>query len=483
MKKLAAIKMLILAIAACGVAAAQTTVQYWDYWVTQGPAIDEIIATFEAQNPDIKIQKNTVGGGPYVESLNLAMQSGSGPDVFVLPNPNGDLLAGFLEYANQGYLYNLSQFDDVDAFMQGFPNPKTNFVEGSNMIDGKLYTAPFMGPDKPWLQLYVNTDIYKAAGLVDSAGNPKLPTTWDEFIANSRTVVEKTEAYGTGFSVQQPWAAGWWYRVCNYSGLPFDGAVGGFDYRSGEFTFASNKCYKTVLNGLLTMADENLIHPASLSLSIDDEGARALFAEGAFAQLIAGEWVIAGWEQTHPDFKSYTATHLPFPESKPQSYFAAGVGGQWFAINADTEVADAAWAFYKFLHSPEAGAIWAKNGNGLVLNTPKPYDEFASNAAFNYIFGSTDLVRTLPEPTIRTPALANVQQTLVGPSPDDVLVGVLSGQISDIDTALADLDARKMKALTTGVADAQAAGLEVSMDDYLFPDWNPSENYVTEPAN
>ena len=479
MKKLA----LSVAAALLTLASAQTTVQYWDYWVTQGPAIDEIIATFEAAHPDIVIEKNTIGGGPYIESLNLAMQSDSGPDVFVLPNPNGDILAGFLDYANLGYLYNLSQFSDIDAFIQGFPNPETNFVEGSNMLDGNLYTAPFMGPDKPWLQLYVNTNLYEEAGLVDESGDPVLPTTWEEFVANSRTITENTDAYGTGFSVQQPWAAGWWYRVCNYSGVPYDGAVSAFDYRTGEFTFSSNECYKTVLNGLVTMADESLIHPASLSLSIDDEGARALFAEDGFAHLVAGEWVIAGWEQTHPDFTSYTATHLPFPGGEPESYFGAVVGGQWFAVNADTNVPEAAWEFYKFLHSPEAGAIWARNGNGLVLNTPQPYDEFASNDAFEYIFNSTDLVRTLPEPTIRTPALAQVQQTLIGPSPDDVIVGVLSGQLSDVDAALADLDARKMQALTTGLADAQAADAEVSMDDYLFPNWDPSENYVTEPAN
>ena len=464
-------------------ASAQTTVQYWDYWLTQGPAIDEIIATFEAAHPDIVIEKNTIAGGPYIESLNLAMQSDSGPDVFVLPNPGGDILAGFLDYANQGYLYNLSQFDDTQAFRQGFPNPDTNFVEGSNMIDGNLYTAPFMGPDKPWLQLYVNTNLYEEAGLVDADGNPALPTTWEEFIENSRTVTENTDAYGAGFSMQQPWAAGWWYRVCNYSGVPYDSALAAFDYRTGEFTFSSDECYKTVLNGLVTMADESLIHPASLSLSIDDEGARALFAEDGFAHLVAGEWVIAGWEQTHPDFTSYTATHLPFPGGEPESYFGATVGGQWFAVNADTDVPEAAWEFFKFLHSPEAGAIWARNGNGLVLNTPQPYDEFASNDAFEYVFNSTDLVRTLPEPTIRTPALAQVQQTLIGPSPDDMLVGVLSGQLSDVDAALADLDARKMQALTTGLADAQAAGVDVSMDDYLFPDWNPTENYVTEPAN
>ena len=463
-------------------ASAQTTVQYWDYWVTQGPAIDEIIATFEEQNPDITIKKNTIGGGPYIESLNLAMQSGSGPDVFVLPNPGGDLLSGFLNYYDLGYLYNLSDFEDAGEFREGFPTPESNFVEGSNIIDGNLYTAPFMGPAKPWLQLYINTNVYEEAGLVDDAGNAVLPTSWEEFIANSRTVAENTDAYGTAFSMQQPWVAGWWYRVCNYSGVPYDGTVSGFDYRTGEFTFASNECYKTVLNDLVMMADEDLIHPASLSLSADDEGIRAIFAENEFAHLVAGEWVIAGWEQTHPEFEGFTATHLPFPGGEPESYFAGQVGGQWFAVNADTAVAEAAWAFFKFLHSAEAGAIWASNGNGLVLNTPQPYDEFATNEAFEYIFNSSDLVRVLPTPTISTPALAEVQQTLIGPSPDDILVGVLSGQIGDIDATLADLDARKMQALETGLSDAQAAGVEVAMEDYLFPDWNPTEDFPVQTA-
>jgi len=460
-------------------ASAQTEIEYWDYWVTQGPAIDEIIATFEEMHPDIKVNKNTIGGGPYNESLDLAMQSGSGPDVYVQKN----VPTGLQDYVNQEYAYDLSQFEDSDDFMASFPNPESDFLEGSNMFAGGLYSAPFMGPAKPWLQLYINLDLYEEAGLVDENGEPMLPTTWDEFVENSRVITENTDAYGTGFSMQQPWAAGWWYRVCNYGGVPHDGPEGGFDYRTGEYGFATNECYGTVLSDLKMMADEGMVSPATLGLAIDDEGARASFAEGDFAHLVGGEWVIAGWEQTHPDFANYTATHLPFPGEEPQSYFGKGLGGSWFVINSETEHPEEAWEFFKFLHSPEAGAIWAKNGNGLVYNTPQPYDEYASNEAFEYIFNSSDMVRTMPEPKIRTPELSEVQVTLVGPGPDDILVGVLSGQIDDIDAALEDLSARKLEALQTGISDAQASGIDVSFEDYLFEDWEPTENYITEPGN
>ena len=129
----AALKTLVFSVATAigGVAAAQTTVQYWDFWVTQGPAIDEIIATFEEQNPDIRIEKNTIGGGPYNESLDLAMQSDSGPDVFVIPEPDGNRENGFLDYINQGYLYTtFRSLKTLRRSGRGFPGPQDKFCRG-----------------------------------------------------------------------------------------------------------------------------------------------------------------------------------------------------------------------------------------------------------------------------------------------------------------------------------------------------------------
>lgn len=470
------VKGLLASLFVLGLASAQTQIRYWDWWVTQGTAIDKIIAAFEEAHPDIDIQKETIATTNYGESLNAAVQGGSAPDMYAIPFDR------FLDYAKQGNLYDLNQFADVEDFKASFPDPANNFVEGSNIIGGQLFSAPFGGPDKPWLQLYVNTALYQEAGLVDDAGNPKLPVTWAEFIENSRVIKEKTGKAGLGFSMQQSWATGWLYRVCNYSGVPFDSFLGGYDYRTGEYTFSSNPCYKQVLSDLVMMRDEGLIDEGTLSLSYDDEGARALFAEGGFAHLFAGEWVIPGFKQTHPDFSEYTATHVPFPGDAPQSYFGGTVGGIQFVINAETEYPEETWEFFKFLHSPEAGKIWAEDGQGLVLQTPKPYDDYAINDAFKYIFNSGDLVRLYPEPTIRKPDLAQLQITLLGASPDDMMVGILSGQITDIDAALADLNQRKNDALDLALSDAQNAGLDVSREDFLFPDWNPEESYQNKPG-
>jgi ABC-type glycerol-3-phosphate transport system substrate-binding protein len=467
------LKGLIVGLFVLAFASAQTEIQYWDWWVTQEPAVQAIIAAFEAAHPDIKVVKTLTATTSYKETLNAAIQSGNAPDVFLIPTDPGF----FLDYANQGYLYDLNQFPDAEDFKAAFPNPASNFVEGSNIIGGKFYSAPFSGPDKPWLQLYVNTALYKEAGLVDADGNPTMPVTWEDFVNNSRTIKEKTGKAGLGFSMQQSWAAAWALRTCNYSGSPLDGFLDAFDWRTGQYTYSTNPCYKQVLTDLLEMSKDGTIDDGTMSASYDDEGARAKFAENGFAHLFAGEWVIPGFSQTHPDFSEFTATHLPFINGEPQSYFGGGVGGIGLGINAESENPEAAWELFKFFHTPEAAKIWSENGQGLALQTPKPYDDYATNDAFKYIFNSGDLTRIYPEPALRNPNVAALQITLLGTSTDDLFAQILTGQVTDIDAALADLDKRKSEALDLAISDAQAAGLEVSREDFVFPDWNPLESY------
>jgi ABC-type glycerol-3-phosphate transport system substrate-binding protein len=467
------VKGLILSLFLVTFASAQAEIEYWDWLVTQEPAIQAILAAFQEANPDITVNKTLTATTSYKETLNAAVQSGSAPDIYLIPTDAGF----FRDYANQGNLLDLNQFADIEEFKASFPAPESNFVDGANIIDGKLYSAPFGGPDKPWLQLYVNTALYKEAGLVDADGNPTLPVTWEDFVANSRTVKEKTGKAGLGFSMQQSWAAGWALRVCNYSGSPMDGFLDAFDWRTGQYNYSTNPCYKQVLTDLIEMTKDGTIDEGTMSAAYDDEGARAKFAENGFAHLFAGEWVIPGFSQTHPDFADFTATHLPFISGEPASFFGGSVGGVSYVINAETEEPDAAWALFKFLHTPEAAQIWSENGQGLALQTPQPYDAYATNDAFKHIFNSTDLVRIYPEPSLRNPEVAQLQITLLGTSTDDLFVQILTGQVTDIDAALADLDKRKSEALDTAITDAQNAGLSVSRDDFVFPDWNPLENY------
>ncbi len=456
----------------------KVTITYWDWWVTQSPAQDATIKDFMAAHPNITVEKRTIGGGPYNDTINLAFQGDSAPDVFLVEDSNN-----FKSYIANGWVLPLNTFSDFDTWKATFPDPKAAFTEGLNVISGKAYSAPLFVAG-PWLQLYVNTKVYKDAGLVNADGTLKLPKTLDEMIANSQVIKDKSagKTYGFGVSGSQGWAQGWWWWNCQLSNHLFAiGGLDGFNPLTGKFEWSVNPCVKQAAAGLVKMRDAKLIYPDA---SIDDEGARAKFAEGAFAHLIGGSWVIAGWAQTNPNFKDFTAVTLPLVGTdKPGGYFYKGPGGLEFAIYAKSKHPNEAWELIKWLYGPNQGKNWAEKGNGLTYFTPGKADQYATNDAWKNIFGMIPLTIDGPQPALRNPNVGKVQFTLTGPDANAILGGILTGQITDVDAALKDLDARMTTALDNGIKDATAAGSKVSLDDFIFKDWDPLKPYTTSGAS
>jgi ABC-type glycerol-3-phosphate transport system substrate-binding protein len=467
---------LLLSLAVSVKAQEQVTITYWDYWQTQGPAVDEIIRRFEEANPNINVEKTTQAGGGYNELVTAAFQAGveSTPDMFILPDTSK-----LSTYIASGWLLPLNNFEDFEDWKNAtYEDPDFAFMEGTNTVDGNTYTAKF-SRDSIWIKLYVNTNLYDQAGLVNEDGTYQFPNTMEEMIENSQAIKEATGKYGVGFSGTQSWAAGWWMWQCQFSTQMWNhGPLPGFNWTNATWDTADDECAVGALESLVQLRDEDLILPDTMALAIDDEGVRARFAEDEFAHLIAGDWVIAGWQQTHPDFTGYRLTRLPLVGvEEPGGGFQYGPGGSWFAISADTQHPEETWELFKFFHSEEAGDIWASMGNGLLVNTPQPYDQYATNEAWADSYALDTQMVAGPSPSIQYPDMAQVQVTLQGPTLDDIVLGVFTGQLTDIRAALADYDARAQAAFEQGIADAQAAGLDVQKEYYILSDWVPTENY------
>jgi len=462
----------LLAVISFSTAAQEVvTVEYWDYWVTQGAAVDAAIEAFEEANPGIEVNRTLQGGGNYNQVVQAAFTAGpdSTPDVFVLPDP-----PTFPEILEAGWLMPLNDFADFEEWRASVPNPDYVFLDGAgNTVDGLTYSAKFWS-DNVWIKMFVNTDVYEAAGLTED----DFPVTLDQLIENSRVITENTDAYGVGFSGTQTWAQGWWIWMCQFSTQLYTHAPQpGWNWVEGRYDIASDECANASLNGLVTLRDEGLIHPESVNLAIDDEAARVLFAEGQFAHLIAGDWVIGGWATTNPEFDGFRIIPLPLAGVEEQGgSFQYGPGGRWFGIAADTEVADAAWEWFKFLHSPEFASIWIQYADeGLYRMDPEEFA--ASNPVRADIAAINSRLVTGPNLGLRAPDTAQVVFTLEGPDMNSIVNGVFTGQI-EVEEALADFEARIQASFDQGLADAQAAGLDVELEDYIFADWIPTEDYV-----
>jgi len=466
----------IVAVArpATPVHADNVTITYWDWWVAQGPTVDEGIKAFEAANPGITVQKTTQQDKDYTNLLNLAFQGDSAPDVFSVPEdqhlPFNTQIANGWEAPLDG----LAGFSDWKA---SFPGQA--FAEGINVIDGKTYSAPFFANLPNW-QMYINVDLYKKAGLVNADGSLKLPKTLDDVMANSQVIKDKTGAYGLGFGNN---VADWNFWMCQFSGGFEQDGKRGWDPKSGKFVFSTEPCFKTVINDLLSMQKNKLLLPDSTS--IDDENARVRFANGEFAHLIGGTWVMGGWTTTNPKFTGadYTAVSLPLVGmDKPSSYWYVTPGGRQFAISATSKQQDAAWKFFKYLYSADFANLWAKDGQGgayLTQNLP----QYAQNDAQKAVYSMGNLVRVGPATVLRNPDAAKVQFSVPGTSVNDTVIGFMTGQITDVDKTLADLDKRSTDALNQAISDAASGGAKISLRDFVFSDWDPTKDYTTLPAN
>lgn len=445
----------------------------WDGYVSQTPAWEEAISIFQERFPNVEIQRSVQTN--VAEILQFAFLSENEPDILF---PSADPAIN-RQWVEAGYLVDLQQFPDWEEFRSTFPNADVAVSEGINMFDGKVISMK-MEADMWWHQLYVNLNLYEEAGIVDADGNPILPTRWEELVQNAYTINESTGAFGYGIGAGDTWSLGWQWWICQLSSPAYGWRGFGYDGRVGEFTAAQNDCFKTLVGDLKRMIDDGVMAPNTLSLT--DEQIRVMFAEGDVAHILGGVWIIPGFQQTHPDFTNYTSIVVPrYGNDIPQNGYGANAANNFISISRkasqDPAKLEMAWEWVKFLYSEEFGRIWAEKGNGPTIFTAGDLTSY-SNTFNAGQFESVNFFRPEPVLEMRNADVGFIEQTLIGPTETDVLIGILSGQIEDIEGALADLDARYEEAFVKALEDAVNAGYNLTREDFIVRDWDQSAPYL-----
>ncbi|MFG3016869.1 extracellular solute-binding protein [Streptomyces cinerochromogenes] len=156
------------------------TITYWDTSdaATEAPTYKALIKKFENKYPHIKVDYQNIPFTDVEQKFKSAAKSGKGaPDVV---RTDVGLMA---EYAELGYIAPLdgtAALKDTDDFS---PVPLN-----TAKYKGKTYGVPSVTDT---LGLLYNKKLLKKAGITEP------PATWDEFIADAKTIKQKTGAYGT----------------------------------------------------------------------------------------------------------------------------------------------------------------------------------------------------------------------------------------------------------------------------------------------
>lgn len=161
--------------------AQQTTVRWWYHFDRPENTPDALIAQFHEQNPDIRIEAESIpwgGGNDYYTRLFAAIVAGGAPD------------CAMVKLNNQAQLIEmgaLAPIDDLVAGWDGRSDISGDIWDVNKSADGQQYYLPLQ---YVVLYLYYRPDLFAAAGL-------QPPTNFDEFLAAAKALT-KDGVYGFG---------------------------------------------------------------------------------------------------------------------------------------------------------------------------------------------------------------------------------------------------------------------------------------------
>lgn len=335
----AAIALSAMALAGCADAGGgddPVTVSLWHYWDgANADTFDAMVKEYNAAHPGVRITAANVPNADFLTKLRASARSKTLPDVAI-----GDLV--WVPQINEiGTLADLKSrlatgvLDDINPTLTSF-----------GTIGGKQVSVPVSANNLAYMY---NKTLYQQAGL--DPDDP--PTTWDELLADAKTIEQKTGKPGYDLYTQ----AG-----DNGEGLTWNFQVnlwqaGGqfLDKANGKAAFDTPQGKKAL----------------DFWMQLIDSGASPYakwgeFEKGAGGSAQEGSWMVGIWAPDPPF--DFGVAKAPYPTGGVQT---TNLGGeQAMVFDNDPRKVDAAADFLSWFLKPKQVTSWSeKTGMLPVTNS------------------------------------------------------------------------------------------------------------------
>lgn len=328
----AAVAVVALAGALGGCASsADPEVTTLDFFQFKGEALedfDEIIAEFEAQNPDIRVVQNQVADSETL--IRTLLVKDRTPDVITL-NGNGN----FGDLAEAGVFYDFSDEPVLDTINPGVQEILAQLGNADGEVNSLGYVNNANG-------IIYNRAIFEEQGL-------EVPETWDELIALCDTLVERGI---TPFSTS---------LAENWTAMPSWNGIGAYYSQDGFFDEMRAEGDSVGPDSPVSFESdfpEAMERQAQLfqysqdgyrGASYDDS--TSLFAQGGAAMMLQGIWALSPVKAVNPDIDAAIFPY-PVPEDPADRMLVSGVDVT-VTMARDTPHREEALRFIDFLFQPE----------------------------------------------------------------------------------------------------------------------------------
>ena len=326
-------------------------------------AMEEIIAGFEAANPDIKVKWNNFDHEGYKSAIRNFLTADP-PDVAAWYA--GNRMAPFVK---------AGLFEDVTDLWgtEGF-NDSLKSAAASMTIDGKKWGVPYTYYQ--W-GIYYRKDIFEKNGIA-------IPKNWAEFVA----AAEKLKAAGVtpiAIGTKALWPTGGWF---DYLNLRVNGYEFHMDLTAGKVPYTDPRV-KAVFEkwGELVKMGAFLENHAAL----DWQDAMPQMVQGKAAMYLMGNFIVAPLKEA--GLTDETLGFFAFPEITAGVPRAEDAPTDTFHIPAGAKNKEDARKFLAYLASADAQSKMPATGHSAlepVVRQSMPaalnFSQLATNSA--QVFGS-----------------------------------------------------------------------------------------------
>jgi raffinose/stachyose/melibiose transport system substrate-binding protein len=319
--------------------------------------VKEIVADFEADNPDVKVKLEVLSNEQYKDKIKVLSTSNELPDVGMT------WAAGYLEPYVDG-----KKFAPLDDLLEG--DLKDSFVSGipeAYEIEGSTYGLPL---ELNIATVFYNKKIFEENGL-------EAPKTYEEFQNAVETLAENGVA-PIALGNKDRWTGSLWYMY-------FADRIGEGDVltnainRSGSFT---DPALVSAAEEVQNLVDKDAFVKGFNGLS--DEEAKSMFMNEQAAMYLIATWDLPNYttnEDVPQEFRD-SVGYFPFPTVDGNGDMSSYVGGPGVGlfVAEDSDVKEEAKDFAAFFVKEwgeksvtEAGVIPATKVDAASLDLPDMY--------------------------------------------------------------------------------------------------------------
>ncbi|NOX17464.1 MAG: sugar ABC transporter substrate-binding protein [Chlorobi bacterium] len=298
----------------------KTEISFWAMGA-EGERVNDLIADFEKENPNVSVTVQQVPWSAAQEKLVTAFASDMLPDLFQIGN------TWIPQFAFLNAVQKLDAYIDSSRVVN-----KENYFEGiwnTNVIDSSVFGVPW----------YVDTRVlFYRSDVLSKAGYNSPPKTWDELFAAAKKIksILNDEKKYPIYLPTTDWTPYVIFALQNGAELLKENNCYG--------NFSSQKFKEALL--YLTEYHKEKLSPVGVSQVANVYQA---FKDKYISMYISGPWDVAEFKKRMGDSLSGVWNVAPLPSRKGNYPGVSLAGGSSLVINKNSENKKAAWKLIEFL--------------------------------------------------------------------------------------------------------------------------------------